>query len=73
MAAFDSAQAQARAICERARDLARSVPAAIRDPLHPNRRRLRRDSLSWLAGTARYGEVLGMAGGRRDARASGGG
>jgi hypothetical protein len=60
MAAFDSAQV--RAICERARQLAQSVPAALRDPLHPNRRRLHRDALSWLAGTTWYWAWQGRVG-----------
>jgi hypothetical protein len=60
MAAFDSAQV--RAICERARDLARSVPAALRDPLHPDPRRLHERALSWLAGTAWYWAWQGRAG-----------
>jgi hypothetical protein len=60
MAEFNSPQV--RAICERAHDLAQSVPAALRDPLRSNRRQLHLDALSWLAGTAWYWAWQGRPG-----------
>jgi hypothetical protein len=43
-----------RAVCERARTLARAVRQARRPPLQPNRYVLRREALNWLTATARH-------------------